>query len=67
MLASARTEDEKIEAYKVLKESYKMGNNDAAAEYGYYYYVGNGPVKQDKQKALKLFKKVSKENFNFLK
>lgn len=62
LIAIASNEQEEKNAYKMLKESYKMGNGDAMAEYGYYYYTGTGPVKEDKSKATKLFEKSKNQD-----
>lgn len=53
-------------ALKCLKRAYKMGNGDAAAQLGYYYYTGTGITdKKNKKKAAKFFDKAFKEKLFF--
>ena len=54
--------------YLWLKKAYKEGSNDAAAQYGYYYYTGQGIAngKIDKDKATRFFERSYSDYSQFV-
>lgn len=57
-------EEDKELAMKCLKKSYKLGSGDAAAQLGYYYYIGKEIVDEPKmKKARKLFREARDRGF----
>lgn len=51
------------QAHIYLKEAYKLGSPDAAAQYGYDYYTGTGITSSvDKEKANKYFNEAKKSS-----